>query len=37
MAVSGAPDVGVERPVPNCVASGDPVFCLVKEPTTLFV
>ena len=37
MAVFRAPDVGLERPVVPCVASGDPDFNPVKEPTALFV
>jgi len=37
VASSGAPDVGFVRPVVTGCASGAPVFCPVKEPTTLFV
>ena len=37
MASSGAPDVGCVRLVVTGCASGGLVFCLVKEPTALFV
>jgi len=37
VAVIRAPNVGFQRPVAPYCASDDPVSCLVKEPTTLFV